>query len=234
MLATNFIGKVLPYLTAIVFIAGMTYRINRWNRAKAAKMTLFPGSVTSAEKWKRIIKEVLIFEGLFQGNKPLWVGTWVFHAALALIIVGHSRVVADFPLIWNALGMDRGDVDTMSTVMGGSAGVIILGMGLYLLFRRFAVQRVREISDAEDYFVILLILAIIITGDIMRFGNHFDLKESREYFAALFSFRAAHIPSNAYFLLHFLLGQLLIMYIPFSKFLHIPGIFYSKSLIYQE
>ncbi len=234
MISVNFIGIVLPYLTLIVFITGIAFRINKWNKAKAAKMTLFPASVTPGDKWKRIIKEVLIFEGLFQGNKPLWVGTWVFHAALALIILGHFRVFTDFPLIWNALGMDKGDVDTMSVVIGGGAGVIILGMGFYLLFRRFAVQRVREISDAEDYFAIFLILAIIITGDIMRFGSHFDLKESRDYFAALFTFEAARVPSNSYFLLHFLLGQLLIMYIPFSKFMHIPGIFYSKSLIYQE
>jgi nitrate reductase gamma subunit len=230
----NFVGRVLPYLTVFIFLMGIAYRINRWNKAKVAKMTLFPAPPTPGEKWKRIVKEVLIFEGLFEGNKPLWVGTWVFHAALALIIVGHSRVVTDFPLIWSALGMGKDSVDTMSAFIGGVAGVIILAMALYLLFRRLTVQRVQEISDPEDYFAILLILAIIITGDVMRFGGHFDLKQTREYFAGLLTFRAASVPSNPYFLLHFFLGQILIMYIPFSKFLHIPGIFYSKSLIYQE
>jgi len=234
MLAVSFVGYVLPYLTVCIFITGIAYRVHRWNKAKVAKMTLFPAPSTPAEKWKLIAKEALIFKGLFEGNKPLWVGTWVFHAALGLIILGHSRVVTDFPLIWSALGMDKNAVDGMSAVIGGAAGMVILAMGVYLLFRRLTVQRVREISDAEDYFAILLILAIIITGDLMRFGSHFDLEQTRTYFASLVTFTAASIPSNPYFLLHFFLGQILIIYIPFSKFLHIPGMFYSKSLIYQE
>jgi nitrate reductase gamma subunit len=103
-----------------------------------------------------------------------------------------------------------------------------------LLFRRLTVERVKEISDAEDYFTLILILAIIITGDLMRFITHFDLALSREYFSALFTFQKATLPADQVFLLHYFLGQVLIIYIPFSKFLHIPGVFLSKSIIYQE
>jgi nitrate reductase gamma subunit len=122
----------------------------------------------------------------------------------------------------------------MSAIFGGGAGIIILVMGIYLLFRRLTITRVREMSDGEDYFTLLLILAIIITGDIMRFVTHFDLAQSRQYFAALFTFSRVTVPSDPAFLLHSFLGQVLIIYIPFSKFLHIPGVFYSKSIIYQE
>jgi nitrate reductase gamma subunit len=73
-----------------------------------------------------------------------------------------------------------------------------------------------------------------VTGDILRFGTHFDLNQTREYFAGLVTFQSVAVPSNPYFLLHFFLGQVLIMWIPFSKFLHIPGVFYSKSLLYQR
>jgi len=234
MSVANFIGVFLPCLTLVVFLAGIVYRIRKWNKAPVGKMTLTPAPSTASEKWKQILKEVLIFRQLFEGNKSLWAGTWIFHAALALILVGHSRVVTDFPRLWNALGMTNANVDTMSNMIGGTAGVILLAMGVYLLFRRFVVQRVREISDIEDYVSLFLILAIVISGDILRFGTHFDLNQTREYFAGLFTLQPVVVPSNPYFLLHFFLGQILIMWIPFSKFLHIPGVFYSKSLLYQQ
>jgi len=234
MSVAHFIGVFLPYLTVVVFLVGIVYRIRKWNKAAVGKMTLFPAPATASEKWKQILKEVLVFRQLFDGNKSLWAGTWVFHAALILILIGHSRVVTDFPWLWTALGMSNANVDSMSNIVGGAAGVVILAMGIYLLFRRLTMQRVREISDTDDYVSLCLILAIIITGDILRFGTHFDLNQTREYFAGLVTFQAVTVPSNPYFLLHFFLGQVLIMWIPFSKFLHIPGVFYSKSLIYQQ
>lgn len=233
MSAANFIGVFLPYVTIVVFVVGIVYRIRKWNKAPVGKMTLSPFPVSTSDKWKQIFKEVFIFRQLFDGNKSLWAGTWVFHAALALILVGHSRVVTDFPWLWNLLGMSNANVDTMSNTVGGAAGVIILVTGIYLLIRRFTVERVREITDTEDYFTLVLILAIIVTGDILRFGTHFDLNLTREYFAGLLTFNVVSVPSNPYFLLHYFLGQLLIMYVPFSKFLHIPGVFYNKSLLYQ-
>lgn len=130
--------------------------------------------------------------------------------------------------------MGKDEVDTMSAVLGGGAGFIILVTGIYLLFRRLVIQRVKEISDWEDYFTLGLILAIILTGDCMRFITHFELAQSREYFAALFTFKTATLPADPFFRLHFFLGQILMIYIPFSKFLHIPGVFISKSIIYQE
>ncbi len=228
------VGRIMPYITFIVFLWGIYFKIRQWNKAPQGKMTLYPASSTAGEKWKRIFKEILVFESLFKGNKVLWGGTWLFHATLALIIVGHSRVVTDFPLIWKALGMGTEDVNTFSHIVGGFAGVVILVMGIYLLFRRMSVQRVKEISDWEDYFMIGLILAIVVTGDIMRFVTHFDLAQSREYFTALVTFGRAAVPSDPAFLTHYFLGQLLVIYIPFSKFLHIPGVFYSKSILYQE
>jgi len=234
MSVAHFIGVFLPYLTVVVFLVGIVYRIRKWNKAAVGKMTLFPAPATASEMWKQILKEVLVFRQLFDGNKSLWAGTWVFHAALILILIGHSRELTDYPWLGTALGMSNANVNSMSNIVGGAAGVVILAMGIYLLFRRLTMQRVREISDTDDYVSLCLILAIIITGDILRFGTHFDLNQTREYFAGLVTFQAVTVPSNPYFLLHFFLGQVLIMWIPFSKFLHIPGVFYSKSLIYQQ
>ena len=109
-----------------------------------------------------------------------------------------------------------------------------MGTGLYLLSsRRFLLKRVRVISGFEDYAVIALILAIAVTGDLMRLQAHFDLGRVREYVAGLMVLNPGPVPGDPIFLGHLLLVQVLLVYIPFSKFLHIPGIFFSKSLLYE-
>ncbi len=234
MFAVKLVTGFLPYLTCIVFIVGIACRVSRWNRAAATKMALFPSFSGRVNKWNRIVGEVLVFKGTLDGDKPLWVGTWVFHAALVLILVGHVRVATDFPLLWKAAGLDRAGVESVGAAVGACAGLTLLGMGLYLLLRRFAVLRVREISGAGDYLSIALILAVAATGDVMRFSPHFELNVVRTYIAGLFSPGTAVAPSDPWFLLHFFFAQVLIMYVPFSKLLHIPGVFYSKSLLCEE
>ena len=102
-----FVGQLMPYFAALVFLIGITYKVSKWIKAAQGKITLYPASSTPIEKWKRIAKEVLVFQGLFEGNKPLWFGTWIFHASLALIIIGHSGLLQIFPLFGMPLEWGR-------------------------------------------------------------------------------------------------------------------------------
>jgi nitrate reductase gamma subunit len=229
-----FIGQVMPYMTAGVFLSGIVYRLRRWSRAARGSIPLYPIPSTRSARWKRIIGEILVFKSLFEGERSLWIGTWVFHTCLGLIIIGHVNAISELSFVWEAIHAERKDLEALSAVVGSGAGLIIFMMGIYLLMRRIVIQRVKEISGKEDYMALLLILAIIITGNMMRFVTNFDPAASREYFAGFAAFGSAKMPADPFFALHFFLGQVWLMYIPFSKFLHIPGVFYSKSIIYQE
>jgi len=227
----SFVFKIVPFITLIIFILGMVYRFRVWMKTpQPGRMTLFPAPKGSTGG--EVLKQCLFFPSLFKGNKTLWSFSWIFHVTLALIFVGHIRVFTDFPALWAALNINA---DTMSAVSGGAAGIIIFATSILLLFRRFVIKRVREISNFTDYFAILLILAIILTGNLMRFGEHFDLALTQDYFSALFTFSFAtmQIPDNGMFRVHFLLAQLLIIYIPFSKILHFGGIFFTQTLIHR-
>jgi nitrate reductase gamma subunit len=68
----------------------------------------------------------------------------------------------------------------------------------------------------------------------MRFISHIDLAETREYFHSLALFSVTAMPGNPWFIAHFLLAQILIMYIPFSKILHFGGIFFSEALVHKQ
>jgi nitrate reductase gamma subunit len=224
-----FVGGILPYLTILIFVIGMIYRFYSWAKTpQPGKMTLFPAPKSKAGG---VLAEILLFPSLFRGDKVLWSFSWIFHVTLALVFLGHVRVftgVLDKMLI--SMGMSSEGVDWMSATFGGAAGIVILATGVLLLFRRLAIKRVREISGAPDFFALLLILAIITTGDVMRFGAHFDLEQTRIWALSLLSFSPV-VPESGVFQLHAFLAMLLIMYIPFSKILHFGGIFFTQALV---
>jgi nitrate reductase gamma subunit len=231
----TFIGFVLPYITLLVFILGMIYRIKMWTSLATPKMTLFPAPSPGRERFTEVLKETFLFKSLFNGDKSLWAMGWLFHVMLLLIFIGHFRVFAWLPdRMLQTIGMTPENIDTMSLVSGGAAGIVILVSLLIILGRRFGVKRVRQISESGDYFALILILLIVLTGDVMRFVSHINLAETREYFRALFFLSLTPTPTNPWFLFHFLFAQILIMYIPFSKILHFGGIFFSESLIHKH
>lgn len=224
-----FAGGILPGLAVIIFTVGMVHRFRTWIKTpQPGKMTLFPAPKNQG---KAVLAEAVFFPSLFKGDKILWVFAWIFHVSLALIAIGHLRVVTvliDKMLM--GMGMTPQGIKTMSATVGGIAGVIILATGLLLLFRRFSLQRVREISGFPDFAALLLLVAIIITGDLMRLGSHLDLETTHMWVGSLMRF-SPQIPQNGMFLAHVTLACMLIMYIPFSKILHFGGIFFTQNLI---
>jgi len=223
------VGVVLPYIVVPVFLIGMVYRFRIWFKTpQPAKMTLFPAADST---FRGVLSEALFFPSLFRGDRILWSFAWLFHATLALVFVGHIRVftgLIDRTLL--SAGMSPAGIDAMSHYSGGAAGIILLATGLLLFFRRLSVPRVREISALPDFLMPLLLVAIISTGDLIRFAGHFDLNETRIWTASLLSFSPV-VPQNGMFLLHLTLAQLLIVLIPFSKILHFGGIFFTQALI---
>jgi nitrate reductase gamma subunit len=231
----TFIGFFLPYITVLVFVFGLIYRIKIWTSLPTPKMTLFPAPSQGRERFSEVLQETFFFKSLFKGDKGIWAMGWIFHVMLLLIFIGHFRVFAWLPdNMLQAMGMTPEHIDTMSLVSGGAAGLVILVSLLLILGRRFSVKRVRQISESGDYFALILILLIVFTGDAMRFISHIDLAETREYFHSLALFSVTAMPGNPWFIAHFLLAQILIMYIPFSKILHFGGIFFSEALVHKQ
>ncbi len=228
------VGKVLPYITLLVFFFGLIYRLNRWRKAGVANMALFPkASGNKGEMRRKVWGEIILFSTFRKENRQLWWSTWLLHASLVLIVLGHSRLITDWPLR-GLLGMSEGAVGNLSAWSGGAVGIIALITLVVLGFRRVTVRRAREISSGEDYLLLLLLLAIVVTGNSLRFQLHFDVTVAQAYFASLLTPTAIAVPMIPMFLVHFLLVQIMLMYLPFGKLLHVPGIFYSKPLLARD
>jgi nitrate reductase gamma subunit len=220
---------MLPPIAIVIFIVGMGYRLYAWKKRPYPKMTLYPAPEKAS--FSSVVKATFFFPSLFKGDVSLWVMSWVFHAVLALILMGHIRVFTDFPALWVALGINA---DAMSATIGGAAGIIIMITLVLLVIRRFGTERVREISGPGDYFALLLLMAVILTGNAMRFYTHIELDTTRAYFAGLVTLSAAKLPLDGWFLAHFFFVQVLLMYIPFSKILHFGGVFFSQLAIQRR
>ena len=227
-----FIGRIFPIVTLLLVILGLFFRIRKWQKAAVANLALYPAAKTRGELWRKVLGEVLFFNSFRKEHKGLWSQTWPFHLAVVMIIVGHTRLITDWPLRV-LFGMSESAVNTFSAWAGGAAGIIAMVTCLFLIGRRYAIKRVREISSGEDYFVVYLLLAIFITGNIMRFFTHFDIEAARTYFATLFTMQT-QVPSDPVFLFHYFLVQVLLIYLPFGKLLHIPGVFFSRTLTAKD
>lgn len=227
--ASAFLGWVLPYVAVAVFVLGMAYRLLAWaNTPLPFKLTLFPVANTYSGAVADVVAEVVLFRSLWRGIKALWAGAWIFHAALALCLIGHIFGIAFTSHHFVLLGFSAEQSEKLSALFGSVAGLVLLATILYLGLRRLAVPHLRYISAAGDYLMLALLLGIVLTGNYMRFVSEVELTQVRAFIGGLLTFRPGALPENPVFLVHFSLVQLLLLYFPFSKLVHSCGIFFTR------
>ena len=78
--------------------------------------------------------------------------------------------------------------------------------------------------------MLLLLIAIGLTGLGMRFVAHTDIVAVKAFFLGLMRFDLQPLPSDPVLLLHLSLVAALMAIFPVSKLLHAPGLFFSPSL----
>lgn len=221
----------LLYASAAVFLAGMGWRLLTWLRAPVPlKIVLTPGPATSAGVTRRLAGEALLFRSLFQADRWLWGAAWLFHVSLVLLAVGHVAGLVVPELARASLRLTEDQFHQLAQVAGGVFGVLAVVPLLCLLLRRFTMERLRHISTFSDYFALALLLLVIATGNQMRFMGGLDLAQARQFVSGVLTLRPVAPPSDSAFLAHLLLVCALLIYIPFSKLMHLGGLFFSPTL----
>ncbi len=228
------LAYITPYIAVVVLVGGTAYQVYRWRQRSPvpAHLSLFPRPESRLGRIGDALLDMFTLKGLFRVNKLLWVGGFIMHVGLLLLILGHIRTVTDFYFLWNWLRWGEGELHTFSLVAGLSAGYLFLVPLLYLLARRFG-GSVKWLSIPEDYFVLFLLLAIAVTGMHMRTVLEVDQHAVREFMQGLYKFSRQPVPESAgvSFLWHFALVQLLMIYFPFSKLLHTIGSVLNKMVM---
>jgi nitrate reductase gamma subunit len=200
---------------------------------------------TTAGVIGRMALEVLLFRSLFRNSKVelrdgpklayqwekwLWLAGLLFHWSFLIIFIRHLRFFTE-PV--------PGFVHLTDTLDGlfqvGLPGVyitdgIILATVTYLFIRRVVIPQMKYISLPADYFPLFLILALAISGILMRYFIRVDLLKVKELAMGLASFHPT-VPEGIgiLFFIHFFLVCTLFAYFPFSKLMHLGGVFLSPT-----
>ncbi len=210
----------LFYFAAAVLFAGLIRKIVQYARTPAPlKIPTTPAPVTEAGVALRMVREVVLFESLFKGNKWIWIFGWVFHFGLFLVTLRHLRYFID--PVWLPIELVQ-----PFGIYGGMAMVVGLA-GLWA--RRILVDRVRYITGPSDHLILALLILIGVSGLGMTFLVHTDVIGVKLFFRGLLTFSLAPLPADPLLLLHLLLVAGLMIVFPFSKLLHAPGLFFSPS-----
>lgn len=192
----------------------------------------------------RMLLEILLFRSLFRNtrsevkdgriyygsSKWLWVAAMAFHWTFLVIILRHFRFfVKPVPFFVPWLEYLDAFFEIGVPELFITDAVIILALG-YLLVRRLFIPQVRYISLASDYFPLFLILGIAITGVLMRHFFKVDLLAVKELATGIFALKPT-VPEGigAMFYVHLFLVSSLLIYFPFSKLVHMPGVFLSPT-----
>jgi nitrate reductase gamma subunit len=208
------------YVATLLLVAGLGYKIFDYSRTPAPLVIpTTPAPTTRAGVVYRMAKEVVVFESLFKANKWTWVFGWLFHFGLLLVLLRHLRYFTQPVWFWVDIVQPFGKYASIMMVIG-LAG---------LLARRFLVDRVRYISTPSDYLMLVLLLAIGLSGMTMTFVAHTDIITLKEFFMGLMYFDIQPVPSDPILLLHLTLVAGLMVIFPISKLLHAPGLFFSPT-----
>ncbi len=201
---------------------------------------------TKAGTVVRMILEVLLFRSLFRNtrvrlfqednqlsygsSKFLWLGALAFHVSFFVILLRHMRFFTEpTPAVFNWLEALDGIMQVGVPVLFATEIVILLALA-YLFLRRIVVPQLRYISLPTDYFALFLLFAIVITGILMRYFVRADVMDIKVLTMGLVQLQP-EVPGNigALFYTHLFLVCSLLVYFPWSKLMHLGGVFLSPT-----
>lgn len=193
----------------------------------------------------RMALEILLFRSLFRNTrvelrdgprlvygeeKWLWLGALAFHWCFLIVFLRHLRFFME-PVPGFVLAIQNMDgFFQVGTPVIYATGVIILAALVYLLVRRLADPQVRHISLAADYFALYLLLGLVISGLLMRYFSKVDIVAIKQLGIGLVTLSPVTPETvGSLFFVHLLLLSVLLAYFPFSKLVHMPGVFLSPT-----
>lgn len=253
-------GTLLPYVAVAVFLAGFASRIIGWAKSPVPfripttagqqksldfiQHDRFDNPVTPGQTFIRMFLEVCCFRTLFRNNKVelkdgrvsyasskwLWLFSLLFHYSFLLIVIRHMRLFFEpVPACIGFVEFIDGIMQIGVPRLYMSDLLILAGLG-FLLGRRLQDPKLRYISLVTDYFPLLLIIGIALSGIYMRYFEHVDILAIKKLTMGLVTFSPV-IPAgiSVVFFIHLFLVCVLLVYFPFSKLMHAGGVFLSPT-----
>jgi nitrate reductase gamma subunit len=240
----GFIYRVLKWASSpvpfhIPTVSGQQKSLH-WIKADSIDSPFTTGGVV-----KKLALDILLFRSLLKNEKVeleaphrllfrtstlLWLGALAFHWSFLVILLRHLRFFLE-PVPLAVVILQRLDsiFQNLLPILYISDVSILIALS-YLFIRRIIYPQVKYISLPSDFFVLLAIGGIAISGMLMRLIYRVDLVQVKEWVMAMLRF--SPLPPkgvNLVFYVHLFFVSLLVAYFPVSKLMHMPGIFLSPT-----
>ncbi|MDR2162299.1 MAG: sulfate reduction electron transfer complex DsrMKJOP subunit DsrM [Desulfovibrio sp.] len=209
---------------------------------RASRLEAPPGPFWAA---CRVAVEVLSFRSLLRNSRALlapsgglvyrpdprlWLAALVFHYALLLIALRHLRLALEpAPRGITLLQSLDGFFQVGFPRLFVSEVCFLLALA-FLLGRRLWDARLRFLSLPGDYFPLLLLAALAATGLFLRHGGQGDAAAAKAFVLSIVSLRpAAPVGGSPALFAHLACFSALLFCFPFSKLMHMAGVFLSPT-----
>jgi nitrate reductase gamma subunit len=166
----------------------------------------------------------------YEWEKWLWLFSLAFHWAFFTVLFRHLRFFTEpVPACVQLLEKLDGFLQIGLPILMLS-GVVLLAAVTFLFLRRIWIPQVKYISLGSDYFPLFLIFGIAFTGILMRYFTKVDIVGIKAFTMGLVTFKP-HITEGvgSIFYVHLFFVSVLLAYFPFSKLMHLGGIFMSPT-----
>jgi len=202
---------------------------------------------TNSQVIARMLIEVLTFRSLFrntqariysgpklthESSKWLWMFALLFHYSFLVVLIRHMRLFLNpYPVCLDWLEFADGILQIGAPNWYITDVCLLAGL-LLLLLRRVSMTKVRYISLANDYFPLFLLLGIATTGILMRYflRTNVDVVAIKQLAVGLVTFSPTITTDIAsIFYIHLFLVCTLLVYFPYSKLMHMAGVFFSPT-----
>jgi len=198
-----------------------------------------PAEVSVQGELREMAKEIVFIQSMYHNNRRLWVFSFPFHFGLYLLVVfvlliflGAFLEVVGVPV--SAEGNLLARSLYYVTIPLGLIGSALATLGaLGLLVSRLTRVDLRRTSVRSDYFNLILLLAVFVSGLFAWGAEDVAYAQSRLFIARLISFQPAG-PVSAAFATHLVLAALFMMYLPFTHMTHFVGKYFTYHKVRWE
>lgn len=179
--------------------------------------------VSHGNELKEMLKEMLFIKKLFKNQKGLWWASYSFHLGIYFLFAW--TILLLISVAWPAAFI------VYLASMVGIVGFILAVLGnIVLLMRRIFEPTLKKYTTPQEYFNLILILAVLLSGIYAWSGEMFV--QAQETMGQLLSFQALHVGTAL--AIHLVLLGFMFFYIPLSKMSHYIGKYFSFHKVLWE
>ena len=209
----EFVQGPLIWIALLIFPLGLLFQGIQFFRLTREKEWLYPPLPSEAKKKKETLDRLVAYcfaalrGTLWETDRLMAIMTSVFHACLIvtpLFLLGHNI------LLDQAMGLS---LWSLSERVSDGLTLVLLICGAFLFGRRLLLARVRIITTAYDYLILLIAVAPFLTG-YLAYHQWFDY--------------------STVMTLHVLSGEAMLITLPFTKLGHMLFFFLYRFLIGSE